>query len=155
MKKKTKIILTILLAVFEISCISLIVQEKTPKYFVTMLIFAGIYFAIIKIADKKQPAARELHSKIKGVTFNSEKNSNINRQDLISKLCPGDVLKAEKYTFNNQPAIMLLNADGIDVGTIDSSIVNEIYNEKKLNVSVLQVTGGDDLSYGCNILIKY
>lgn len=93
------------------------------------------------------------YSKIKGVTFDCEKNKAINRQTVVSALKPGEALVVEKYTFDGRPAIMLLNQAGLDVGNLSSNITKDVYDKNNISVVVSEVTGGGELSYGCNIII--
>lgn len=113
---------------------------------------------LIKGEPSNEPAPSSndnntFYSKVKGVTFNCEKNNTINRQDVVAQLKSGDVLKVEKYTFDGKPAIMLLNQAGLDIGNLSSDITKDVYDKNNISVVVSEVTGGGELSYGCNIII--
>ena len=100
------------------------------------------------------PQGNATYSKIVGVTFPCSKNSAINRQDVIAQLRAGDRLYPELYTYEGKPAIMLLNAQGLDAGNLSADLAADLY-DKPLGVAVSEVTGGGELSYGCNIIITY
>lgn len=166
-KKKFKIY-TIISVLLFIGSIGVVVQDKDAKYLIIALIIAVVYAFVVlkftgKIGKKSEPAAHQtqnisqpnvIHSKLRGVTFKCEKNSNINRQDVVAKLKPNEKLTVERYEYNGEPAIMLLNSNGIDVGNFSAELAKKIYN-KNFNVFVSEITGGNGKSYGCNIIIEY
>lgn len=164
-KKKFKIYTIISILLF-IGSIGVVVQDKDAKYLFVALIIAVIYAFVIlkftgKIGKKSEPAATQTvsdptatHSKVRGVTYQCQKDSNINRQDVIAKLKPNEKLTVEKYEYNGEPAIMLLNSNGLDVGNFSADIAKKLYN-KNFDVFVSEITGGNGKSYGCNITIKH
>lgn len=164
-KKKFKIYTIISILLF-IGSIGVVVQDKDAKYLLVALIIAVIYAFVVlkftgKIGKKSEPAATQTvsdptatHSKVRGVTYQCQKDSNINRQDVIAKLEPNEKLTVERYKYNGEPAIMLLNSNGLDVGNFSADIAKKLYN-KNFDVFVSEITGGNGKSYGCNITIKH
>lgn len=166
-KKKFKIY-TIISVLLFIGSIGVVVQDKDAKYLLVALIIAVIYAFVVlkftgKIGKKSEPAATQTqtvsdptatHSKVRGVTYQCTKDSSINRQDVVAKLKPNEKLTVEKYEYNGEPAIMLLNSNGLDVGNFSADMAKKLYN-KNFDVFVSEVTGGAGKSYGCNIIIKH
>lgn len=101
------------------------------------------------------PHGNSTFSKVVGVTFPCSKNSAVNRQDVVAQLHAGDRLYPERYTYEGKPAIMLLNAQGLDVGNISAELAADLYDKSNLSVAVSEITGGEELTYGCNIIIVY
>lgn len=166
-KKKFKIY-TIVSVLLFIGSIGVVVQDKDAKYLLVALIIAAIYAFVVlkftgKIGKKNKPAATQAqtgsdptatHSKVRGVTYQCQKASSINRQNVIAKLKPNEKLTVEKYEYNGEPAIMLLNSNGLDVGNFSADMAKKLYN-KEFDVFVSEITGGNGKSYGCNITIKH
>lgn len=166
-KKKFKIYTIISILLF-IGSIGVVVQDKDTKYLFVALIIAVIYAFVVlkftgKIGKKSEPAATQTqtvsdpnttHSKVRGVTYQCQKDSSINRQDVIAKLKPNEKLTVEKYEYNGEPAIMLLNSNSLDVGNFSADMAKKLYN-KEFDVYVSEITGGNGKSYGCNIAIKH
>lgn len=166
-KKKFKIY-TIISVLLFIGSIGVVVQDKDVKYLLVALIIAAIYAFIVlkftgKIGKKSEPAATQTqtvsnptatHSKVRGVTYQCQKDSSINRQDVVAKLKENEKLTVERYEYNGEPAIMLLNSNGIDVGNFSADMAKKLYN-KEFDVFVSEITGGNGKSYGCNITIKH
>lgn len=164
MTKKKFITATIIIAILEIIWITASVQEKSLAYLVAIIITAAVYAFIVfkfKKGSVSQPAATQTvsdptatHSKVRGVTYQCQKDSKVNRQDVIAKLKPNEKLTVERYEYNGEPAIMLLNSNGIDVGNFSADMAKKLYN-KEFDVFVSEITGGNGKSYGCNITIKH
>ena len=166
MSKKKFITATIIIAILEIIWITASIQEKSPAYLVAIIITATVYAFIVfkfKKSSVSQPAATQAqtgsdpnttHSKVRGVTYQCQKDSSINRQDVVAKLKPNEKLTVEKYEYNGEPAIMLLNSNSLDVGNFSADMAKKLYN-KEFDVFVSEITGGNGKSYGCNITIKH
>jgi hypothetical protein len=166
-KKKFKIY-TIVSVLLFIGSIGVIVQDKDAKYLLVALIIAVIYAFVVlkftgKIGKKSEPAAMQTqtvsdpnatYSKVRGVTYPCKKDSNVNRQDVVAKLKPNEKLTVEKYEYNGEPAIMLLNSNGLDVGNFSADMAKKLYN-KEFDVFVSEITGGNGRNRGCNIVIKH
>lgn len=166
-KKKFKIY-TIISVLLFIGSIGVVVQDKDAKYLLVALIIAVIYAFIVlkftgKIGKKSEPAATQTqtvsdptatHSKVRGVTYQCTKDSSINRQDVVAKLKPNEKLTVERYEYNGEPAIMLLNSNGLDVGNFSADMAKKLYN-KEFDVFVSEITGGNGRNRGCNIVIKH
>lgn len=168
MSKKHFKIYTLVNLILGLFVIILLIKDKSMAYLPALiLIFVSQVLSLSKYKkndkNKNEPAAHQtqnisqpnvIHSKLRGVTFKCEKNSNINRQDVVAKLKPNEKLTVERYEYNGEPAIMLLNSNSIDVGNFSAELAKKIYN-KNFNVFVSEVTGGNGKSYGCNIIIEY
>lgn len=166
-KKKFKIYTIVSLLLF-IGSIGVVVQDKDAKYLIIALIIAVIYAFVVlkftgKIGKKSEPAATQTqkgsdpnttHSKVRGVTYQCQKDSKVSRQDVIAKLKPNEKLTVERYEYNGEPAIMLLNSNGLDVGNFSADMAKKLYN-KNFDVFVSEITGGNGKSYGCNITINH
>lgn len=168
MSKKHFTIYTLVNLVLGLLVIILSIKDKSTAYLPALiLIFVSQVLSLSKYKksdkNKNEPAAHQtqnisqpnvIHSKLRGVTFKCEKNSNINRQDVVAKLKPNEKLTVERYEYNGEPAIMLLNSNGLDVGNFSADIAKKLYN-KNFDVFVSEITGGNGKSYGCNITIKH
>ena len=168
MSKKHFIIYTSANLILGLFIIILSIKDKSTAYLPALiLIFISQALSLSKYKksdkNKNEPAAYQtqnssnpniIHSKLRGVTFNCEKNNNINRQDLVIKLEPNEKLTVERYEYNGEPAVMLLNSNGIDVGNLSAELAKKIYN-KNFDVFVSEITGGNGRSYGCNIIIEF
>lgn len=164
MTKKKFITATIIIAILEIIWITASIQEKSLAYLVAIIITAAVYAFIVfkfKKGSVSQPAATQTvsdptatHSKVRGTTYQCQKDSSINRQDVVAKLKPDEKLTVERYEYNGEPAIMLLTSKGLDVGNFSADMAKKLYN-KDFNVYVSEITGGNGKSYGCNITIKH
>lgn len=166
-KKKFKIY-TIISVLLFIGSIGVVVQDKDVKYLLVALIIAVIYAFVVlkftgKIGKKSEPAAAQTqtvsdptatHSKVRGVTYQCQKDSSINRQDVVAKLKPNEKLTVERYKYNGEPAVMLLNSNGLDVGNFSADMAKKLYN-KEFDVFVSEITGGNGRNRGCNIVIKH
>ncbi len=164
MTKKKFITATIIIAILEIIWITASVQEKSLAYLVAIIITAAVYAFIVfkfKKGSVSQPAATQTvsdptatHSKVRGTTYQCQKDSSINRQDVVAELKPNEKLTVERYEYNGEPAIMLLTSKGLDVGNFSADMAKKLYN-KDFDVYVSEITGGNGKSYGCNITIKH
>lgn len=168
MSKKHFTIYTLVNLILGLMVIILSIKDKSTAYLPALiLIFVSQILSLSKYKkstkNKNEPATHQtqnisqpnvIHSKLRGVTFKCEKNSNINRQDVVAKLKPNEKLTVERYEYNGEPAIMLLNSNGIDVGNFSAELAKKIYN-KNFDVFVSEITGGNGKSYGCNITIKH
>lgn len=166
-KKKFKIY-TIISVLLFIGSIGVVVQDKDAKYLLVALIIVVIYAFVVlkftgKIGKKSEPAATQTqrvsdpnatYSKVRGVTYPCKKDSKVNRQEVVAKLKPNEKLTVERYEYNGDPAIMVLNSNGIDVGNLSADMAKKLYN-KEFDVYVSEITGGNGKSYGCNITIKH
>lgn len=165
MSKKKFITATIIIAILEIIWIVASIQEKSPANLVAILIAGAVYAFIVfkfKKSSVSQPAASQTrtnsdpngtYSKVRGVTFQCEKENSINRQEVLKRLKPNEKLTIEKYEYNGEPAVMLLNSKGLDVGNLSAEMSKKYYN-KNFEVYVSEITGGNGKNLGCNIIIK-
>lgn len=167
MSKKHFTIYTLVNLILGLLIIVLSIKDKSTAYLPALiLIFISQVLSLAKYkkSDKNinDPAAFQvqnisnpniIHSKLRGVTFNCEKNSNINRQNVVAKLKENEKLTVERYEYNGEPAIMLLNSKGLDVGNFSADMAKKLYN-KEFDVFVSEITGGNGKTLGCNIIIK-
>lgn len=144
---------------------------------VLLIIFypVGIVYFIIWLVNKnKQPATgaassapamrvdankltviRDFHTKVVGVTFNNDDGSS--RQAIIKACKPGDDIIFKPVPTAEYPdAIGVFNKRGQQLGHLSQGVAAEIKNEygyNPMSVTVSNVTGGGEYSYGCNLHI--
>lgn len=99
----------------------------------------------------------QIYTKLVGVTFANEDGSS--RQEIISALSAGDKLHLVDLASEKYPeAIGVLNSQKQHCGNLSKdlalSLRKDYENFETLSVCVKEVTGGDGLSYGCNIEIS-
>lgn len=99
---------------------------------------------------------RKIKTKIVGVTYSNDDGTN--RQDLLAELSDGDRLELVDCSSDRYPeAIGVFNEAGEQIGNLSKSLANELRdsgeNFENYGVTVLTITGGGDVSYGCNIEI--
>lgn len=80
----------------------------------------------------------------------------MNRQEAISSMVPGDTLSLQHYTYNGDPAyIVVIDRNNTDIGNLSANLAKDIYKKYRdctIEISDWNVTGGDkDKKYGCNI----
>ena len=97
-----------------------------------------------------------IKTKIVGVTFKNEDGTS--RQELLSELSEGDTLSL-KDTFSDKypEAIGVFNSYGEQLGNLKKDLALKLREMdgdfECFDVKVLEITGGDDRSFGCNIEI--
>lgn len=92
-----------------------------------------------------------------GVTFASEKGG-INRQEILKTLkdIENPILNVIKGSYNNQPTYQVQYEDK-DIGYISQNLANQIdkiYKDTPIKCKLMKVTGGGDMSYGCNVRLE-
>ena len=95
-----------------------------------------------------------IRTKIVGVTFDNE--DGVNRQDIVRGMAAGDEITIEPYTFKGEPAAYV-RWRGKIAGNLSAELAAEIsqkYSKARIKGTVLEITGGDELTYGCNIELK-
>lgn len=95
-----------------------------------------------------------IRTKIVGVTYRNEDGSR--RQDIISELSTGESLKLVDMATDEFPeAIGVFDLADQQCGFLQKSLAIDLRNSGKsiedVSVDVLEVTGGNGRSYGCNI----
>lgn len=95
-----------------------------------------------------------IRTKVVGVTFDNDDGTN--RQDILKTMRGGDDLEIEPYTFKGEPAAYV-KWHGKTLGNLSAELAAELsrkYAGDQITARVMEITGGDDLTYGCNIEIK-
>lgn len=95
-----------------------------------------------------------IRTKIVGVTYRNEDGSR--RQDIISELMPSESLKLVDMATDEFPeAIGVFDLADQQCGFLPKSLAIDLRNSGKniedISVDVLEVTGGNGRTYGCNI----
>lgn len=149
---------TILKSLVYLFIVGLVCYIISPYIFIGYLIFLAIIF-ISTIAYEKRKSSynnlnvnqKSIYTKIVGVTYND-------RQKAISKLQIGDelyLIRQPNNPYDNNAILCVHN--GYELGYISKSLAvdlaPQIDNGKHVFAIVKDVTGGDGLSYGCNIQI--
>ena len=76
---------------------------------------------------KEKPKQKYIRQyKIAGVTFNNE--DGISRQKLIKEMHDGDLVKIEKYIYNNKLAIKIMNENNQQIGNVSENDINNLLN---------------------------
>ena len=141
---------------------------------VLLIIFypVGIIYFIVWLCNRnKQPAAsatpamkidtnkltviEDFHTKVVGVTFNNDDGTS--RQNIIKNCKAGeDIIFKPVPTKEYPDAIGVFNKKGQQLGHLSQGVAAEIKNKYGYNlmsVTISNITGGGDLSYGCNLHI--
>lgn len=113
---------------------------------------------IQKDANRQLAAAdlskfQKIHTKLVGVTFKNPDGSD--RQQIISRLQPGDAMQIRPYMFKGKEAIAVMTASGQIAGHLSAEMTEILFTDHKgarMVVSVNKITGGGSgQSFGCNI----
>lgn len=98
---------------------------------------------------------RDFHTKIVGVTYGNSDGSS--RQEYIKKLKPGDELVFRPVPTSEYPdAVGVFTLKGEQLGHLNADLAAELKNKYPTNymqATVANVTGGNDMNYGCNVHI--
>ena len=68
----------------------------------------------------------------------------------------GEQITIEPYQYKGEPAAFVKH-NGRVLGNLSAELAAELdrkYKDNKITAVVSEITGGDDLTYGCNIEIK-
>lgn len=149
-------------------------KKLKPWQIVLLVIFypVGIVYLIVWLCKRnKQPATNtepstqvdinklsvleDFYTKVVGVTFNNDDGTS--RQNIIKNCKAGEdiifkPLPTEKYP----DAIGVFNKRGQQLGHLSQGVAAEIKNKygyNPMSVTISDITGGGDLSYGCNLHI--
>lgn len=107
-----------------------------------------------KTAPEGERLLNTIRTKVVGVTFDNEDGTN--RQDLLKTLRGGEQITIEPYQYKGEPAAYVKH-NGRVLGNLSAELAAELdrkYKDNKITAVVTEITGGDDLTYGCNIEIK-
>lgn len=97
---------------------------------------------------------KEIHTKVVGVTFRNGDGSS--RQEILSTYCfDGDQLELRPFTYKGAPAYAVFDG-GEQIGNISAELAQTIHDQSPdaIRAEITEITGGDGLNYGCNILIQ-
>ena len=164
---KKSMILYIIAAVVAISGIAALAKGNAVggiECIVVAAVVAGVGFwlgkrgKVEKVEEKTAPEGERLlntiRTKVVGVTFDNEDGTN--RQDLLKTLRGGEQITIEPYQYKGEPAAYVKH-NGRVLGNLSAELAAELdrkYKDNKITAVVTEITGGDDLTYGCNIEIK-
>lgn len=142
-------------------------KKLKPWQIVLLVIFypVGIVYLIIWLCKRNKattsPVAssrsvvRDFNSKVVGVTFGN--NDGTSRQEIIRTCKPGDKLILKPVPTTKYPdAIGVFTKSGKQLGHINAELATELknnYPDNHISVTVNNITGGGDKTYGCNIHI--
>ena len=101
-----------------------------------------------KTAPEGERLLNKIRTKVVGVTFDNE--------DLLKILRGGEQITIEPYQYKGEPAAYVKH-NGHVLGNLSAELAAELdrkYKDNKITAVVTEITGGDDLTYGCNIEIK-
>lgn len=112
-----------------------------------------------KINTASLGVAREMHTKVVGVTFGNDDGTS--RQQIISQCKAGQsVVFKPTPTAEFPEAIGVFTENGKQLGNVNAELAHDLINryfENPMKVTIADITGGKDgKNYGCNIhLIIY
>ena len=107
---------------------------------------AGAGAPAIRVDKSKLTVIEDFHTKVVGVTFNNDDGTS--RQSIIKSCKAGeDIIFKPVPTKEYPDAIGVFNKKGQQLGHLSQGVAAEIKN------TVSNITGGGDLSYGCNLHI--
>ena len=164
---KKSMILYIIAAVVAVSGVAALAKGNAVggvECIVVAAVVAGVGFwlgkrgKVEKTEEKSAPEGEHLlntiRTKVVGVTFDNEDGTN--RQDLLKTLRGGEQITIEPYQYKGEPAAYVKH-NGRVLGNLSAELAAELdrkYKDNKITAVVTEITGGDDLTYGCNIEIK-
>lgn len=149
-------------------------KKLKPWQIALLVIFypVGIVYLIVWLCNRnKQPTAstapamrvnmnkltvvKDFYTKVVGVTFNNDDGTS--RQNIIKNCKAGeDIIFKPLPTEQYPDAIGVFNKSGQQLGHLSQGVAAEIKNKygyNPMSVTVSNITGGGDLSYGCNLHI--
>ncbi len=110
---------------------------------------------VMHIDTSKLTVLEDFHSKVVGVTFNNDDGTS--RQNIIKSCKVGDDIILKPVPTKEYPdAIGVFNNCGQQLGHLKAELAAEIKNKygyNPMSVSISNITGGGDKSYGCNLHI--
>ena len=113
----------------------------------------------LKINTSELGIARDMHTKVVGVTFGNDDGSN--RQKIISKCRVGESVIFKHTPSPEYPeAIGIFTENGKQLGNVNANLASELihrYPNNPMKVTISDITGGKNgKNYGCNLhLIIY
>ncbi len=143
------------------SLISLAVEDKSID---THLLYAYISTnktfleTNVCFVEAGMSSSSFIHTKVVGVTFDNDDGTS--RQDIIAMLGENEALKLEPYKYEGEPAIGVYETRRhMQVGNLKKELAKTLYSTVTNNLIqftlVREITGGENETLGCNILIIY
>jgi len=125
--------------------------------FGSMTILGLIIEFIFKLIFKKEDhKALVFHTKVVGVTYNNTNGKN--RQEIIKKCHAGDDVIHLNIPSKEYPdAIGIFTMQGEQLGYLSKELATEFHTKwenSKVDLSICNITGGGDKTFGCNLEIK-
>lgn len=102
---------------------------------------------------KENDVVREIPTKVAGVTFRNEDGTS--RQKILADALPDDSVEFEYHTYKGAPAYAVLY-NGDQIGNLPADLARDLYDLDDSYTfvgKISAITGGGDLSYGCNLLL--
>lgn len=96
---------------------------------------------------------KTIHTKVVGVTFQNDDGSD--RQDILAGCIPGDQLELRPFVYKGLPAYAVFDG-GEQIGNIPAETAQVIHDQGDglvIRAEIMEITGGDGLKYGCNIVV--
>lgn len=97
---------------------------------------------------------KTIHTKVVGVTFQNDDGSD--RQEILSYCFFGDQLELRPFVYDGAPAYAVFDG-GEQIGNIPADTAQVIHTQAAglvIRAEISEITGGDGMKYGCNILVK-
>ena len=107
------------------------------------------------VKPSKLTVIRDFNTKVVGVTFGNDDGTS--RQGIIKKCKAGEDIILKPIPTEEYPdAIGVFNKRGEQLGHLNAELAAEMkekYPTNPMSVTINNITGGDDKSYGCNLHI--
>lgn len=111
--------------------------------------------APVKVNSSKMSVVRDFNTKVVGVTFGNDNGTS--RQEIIKGCKAGeDIIFKPVPTAEYPDAIGVFNKRGQQLGHLNAELAAEMKNKypnNPMSVTINNITGGGDKSYGCNLHI--
>lgn len=95
----------------------------------------------------------EIYTKVVGVSYSNDDGTS--RQEALQNCHSGEQVSLEFFTYEGAPAYAVFTSHG-QIGNLSAHIADKIYNQYTdyaVVGTIEQITGGNDLYYGCNLLL--
>ena len=127
---------------------------------IVVIILAALCFYLGYRSSKKNTNSSDstfagsIRTKVVGVTFQNDDGTE--RQQILKRVSPGDILELKPYKYKGEPAILVVHPLGC-IGNLKATLAADLCKEQYIprTAKVLNITGGSNgKSYGCNIEIS-
>lgn len=102
---------------------------------------------------EENEVVREIHTKVAGVTFRNSDGTS--RQKILADAMDDGVVEFEYHSYKGAPAYAVLY-NGDQIGNLPADLARDLYDLDDTYTfvgKISAITGGDGLSYGCNLLL--